>query len=305
MFLSGNNDATILPVLWLRLECSSRWKGLRANMTLHRPRSRGFAIEEICITSSLLPSGGQPLTFVHLSDLHVRAFREEHEQLIRLVNEREVDFVFVTGDIPGRKRNCGSAACRLIGALRSRYGVYACRGNWEAKRFARISFFERLMTQCGARTLINESEVVRTHAGRVMVSGVDDLLAGWPDFDSALVTEGPAADYGILLSHAPLAALLLTEHHRIQIVLSGHTHGGQIRVPWLWKRLLPACHAGFFDGLYRFRWGHLYVSRGVGTVGLPFRFRCPPEIAFFEVSAANRAVTSQSKDRGHSPRTAS
>ena len=118
------------------------------------------------------------------------------------------------------------------------------------------------------------------------ISSVDDLSLGWPDLGAVFEEQTPA-DYGVLLSHAPLAARFVPDGAGIDLVLSGHTHGGQIRFPLLWRRILPVCTGGYIAGLHATRWGHVYVSRGFGEAAwLPLRFRCPAEVAFFEVRPA-------------------
>jgi predicted MPP superfamily phosphohydrolase len=89
----------------------------------------------------------------------------------------------------------------------------------------------------------------------------------------------------VLLAHAPLAADLLDEAPGVDLLLAGHTHGGQVRLPLVWRVLVPPYRGRYLAGLYRTAWGHLYVNRGLGGVGpVPLRVRCPPELAVFHIS---------------------
>jgi len=118
---------------------------------------------------------------------------------------------------------------------------------------------------------------------------VDDLSLGWPNLQEA-TAEGPEAAYTVLLSHAPLAARFVGPAMGVDLLLSGHTHGGQIRIPLLWRLALPSCHGGYAHGLYREPWGYHYVSRGYDAGGvITLRFRCPREATFLEVSPKTRA----------------
>jgi len=253
------------------------------------PNGENFRTEHIELVTPHIAPGAPPLKFAHLSDLHMERFTARHERLVQRINDEDVDFVFLTGDILSSAPHTASGTARLLRGLRCRCGIYACRGNWEVRCGGRPSLLANWMGRAGVRLLINESESVPTPAGTVLVSAIDDLSAGWPDLESTLRPPQSDTHYSILLSHAPLAVRLLPERHGVHLVLSGHTHGGQIRIPWLWKHILPPCHGGFTDGLYAFGWGHLYVNRGFGTVGLPLRVFCPPEVAFFEVSGPDGA----------------
>ncbi len=245
----------------------------------------GFRIEEVTIGSSSLPAGAPPLRLCQVSDMHVRAVGPPHRQLVEVINERRPHFVFLTGDLVSRRSDSLSLLGRALSGIECSHGVFACRGNWEVRHGPRLAELKALMADWGVQLLVNESVAVETECGTVRVSAVDDLTAGWPDFQAALA-QSDRADCTILLAHAPLAARLIDERSGVDLVLSGHTHGGQIRVPVLWRLAQPACHGGFAAGLYRMPWGYVYVNRGFGTVGLPIRFLCPAEVTFLRVGRA-------------------
>ena len=249
-------------------------------------RGLGFRVEEVALTSGSLRHGAPPLRFAQLSDLHLRVFRKRHSRLVEVVNGRRPDFLCLTGDIITGKAFTWDVAEKLISQFDCPLGVFACTGNHEAKSIRRPAALKELMARWGATLLINESRVLETPAGKVRIGGVDDLAYGWPSFAEA-VRDGQEADYCILLSHAPLAARLIGTGSGVDLVLSGHTHGGQVRIPFLWRGVLPSGHGGFPDGLYDMGWGHLYVNRGFGgSKWMPLRFRCPAEVTFFEITPA-------------------
>jgi len=250
---------------------------------------RGFSTERVRLVADRLPADASALRFVHLSDLHLRALRPEHDRLVELIDTWAPDFIFLTGDLicgdPPRWPLVGE----LVGRMHATHGTFACRGNWEVESGPPVRELRRMMAGWGATLLVNESRRVRAGGGTVCVCGVDDLPTGWPDFEAAL-SGSAGADYVVLLSHAPLAARLAGRHGRVDLILSGHTHGGQIRVPLLWRMALPPCTGGFTAGLYRVGQTHLYVSRGFGANGpLPVRFRCPAEVTLFELDGATAA----------------
>jgi hypothetical protein len=248
--------------------------------------SLGFALEEVSLTSPRLRPGGPSLCLAHLSDLHLRRVRDRHRRLVRLLKERRPDVLCLTGDIIARPPATWEACAELLPRLAEGQPTFACAGNWEADFRGRQAELRAMMAGWGVELLVNESRTLDTPAGPVRVAGVDDMALGWPSFQDAL-GGGDGTAYTVLLSHAPLGMRFLTDERRADLVLSGHTHGGQIRVPLLWRLFLPLGHGGFVADLHRVGGAQLYVSRGFGAAAwLPFRFRCPAEVAFIEVRSA-------------------
>ena len=247
---------------------------------------RDFRVEHIEIAHPGLRRGAE-LTFAHISDLHLRRWGSQHERLVESLNACGPDFVFLTGDFLTARRHSAECAARLLAGLRARCGVYAVRGNWEVSCARPLRRLRALMQSWGALLLVNESRTVATAAGRVRIIGLDELWRGWPDLAQALAPDAQGAEFTLMLCHSPLAASLLPPGSGVDLLLSGHTHGGQIRIPFLWRRFLPRCHGGFSDGLYELDGLRLYVNRGFGAVGIvPLRFNCPAEAALFTVRPA-------------------
>ncbi|MHC4788235.1 MAG: metallophosphoesterase [Planctomycetota bacterium] len=251
----------------------------------HARNRLGFEVERIALRAPALRPDAPPLRFAHLSDLHIRVLRRRHERLVEIVNEERPDFLCVTGDIISGSPDTWELCEQLFSRFDCPGGIFACSGNWEIKSGLRHSALAEAMAGWGIELLLNESRTVETGAGRVLLAGVDDIALGWPNFREALA-DGQEARFTILLSHAPLAARFLSKEDGVNLVLSGHTHGGQMRIPGLWRLALPRGHGGFGAGLYAMDWGHLYVSRGFGAALIPLRLRCPAEVAFFEVRPA-------------------
>jgi hypothetical protein len=162
--------------------------------------------------------------------------------------------------------------------------VFACRGNWEVKHDSpRLSRQRQELAERGVQLLVNESVTMGLPAGRVRLAGLDDVLVGWPSMEETLA-RGTDADYTVLLAHAPMAAELPGRDGHADLVLCGHTHGGQVRVPLVWKALLPHGTGPYAAGLFDLEDRLLYVSRGFGNAGqLNWRWRCPAEVAIFEL----------------------
>ncbi len=143
----------------------------------------------------------------------------------------------------------------------------------------------------GIRVLSNACLPIERQGGRIWLAGLDDPVLGLPDPELAI----PAAirnlpnEPVLLMCHAPDFAdslLALPLGQAIGLMLSGHTHGGQVRLPLLGALQLPELGKKYVEGWFRLGAMQLYVNRGIGTVGVPFRLDCPPEITLFTLRAA-------------------
>ena len=242
-----------------------------------------FEITEISLGAAE-PADHPTVRFAHLSDLHLRRWGPQHEELVETLNGRALDFIFITGDFVSQQRpDTIRVLSRLLDALRAKRGIFAVRGNWEVLHAPPARTLRRIFREAGTELLLNESRTFSCGGKRICVAGLDDLCIGAPDFRMA--TRGcTAADTTLLLAHAPLAARLLEPDSAVDLVLSGHTHAGQVRLPLIWRLFLPHWHGGLIEGLYHLPHTRIYVNRGFGSVGiLPLRFRCPPEVTIFEI----------------------
>jgi len=241
-----------------------------------------------------LPPALVGLVVVHLTDLHLGRYNSAAylRGVVRRCNALEPDLVLLTGDyVHGSPRYIPRVA-DVIGGLRARLGVCGVLGNhdhWEGAAASR-----RELGRVGVRLLDNRRVWVdRTgvhHAARpgvLCVAGVGDLWEDRTDLDAALGGVDPRTPR-LLLSHNPdLAELARAREsgHRIDLMLSGHTHGGQVRLPFGGSLISPSRHGskydrGFVDGP-RFR---VFVSAGIGTTILPVRLLVRPEIVLFRLA---------------------
>jgi predicted MPP superfamily phosphohydrolase len=160
-------------------------------------------------------------------------------------------------------------------------------GNWERRGHllpddARIAY-----EKAGVRFLCNESATLKVGAARLGIVGLDDAVAGRPDVDGALA-DGGESDATIWLMHAPGYADLLPAAVRASVVLAGHTHGGQIRLPPI-PAFTPSGSGRFVAGWYSTAVAPLYVSRGIGTTGIRARLNCAPELPVLTLKSGARS----------------
>jgi predicted MPP superfamily phosphohydrolase len=240
-----------------------------------------------------LPTAFHGYRIVQLSDIHLDEYTEPFflERIVRQVNTLAPDLVLLTGDfithgsltfIAGSHalNRCAEILTTLTAPLR-----YAALGNHD------VSFngpaVVQALTSHGTPVLVNQYLPIERNGGRLWLCGVDDPGSSRPNLDLAIPSnpDGPV----LLMAHEPDYADRVIEHprgHLVDFMLAGHSHGGQIRLPFLGPLILPPMGEKYPEGLYRFNQMQLYVNRGIGTVGLPFRLNCPPEITVITLQPA-------------------
>jgi predicted MPP superfamily phosphohydrolase len=212
-----------------------------------------------------------------MSDLHIGNFdtKERGLEWARQVNRLEPDLVAVTGDLVTTGTAFYADVAEVLGAVRGRDGVFVSLGNhdqWDPDHLT------RLIEARGPRVLRNAWTSIRRGGAELIVAGVDDRMTGRDDIELTLAARPPRAPT-VLLSHYP-EFFAEAASRRVDLVLSGHTHGGQIAVPFMARRAsLSTLARQMRHGLHVRDTSRLYVHAGLGTTGPPFRLGVPPEIA--------------------------
>jgi predicted MPP superfamily phosphohydrolase len=261
--------------------------GSVAGLALYAGEISRHELETIHQTITLpgLPDAFAGMRIVQISDFHFEQFTEAFfmRRVVRRVNALKPDLVVLTGDFVSRaplpprtsvglSYHCAELLSEITCPLR-----YAILGNHDV--LVSAGAVTDALVSHGIPVLANSSVPLERDGQRMWLAGVKDVLQDRPDLDLALPASRDAVrEPLILLSHEPDFADRAVGHG-ISLVLSGHTHGGQIRLPFLPPLLLPDMGREYVHGFFRLRDGtQLYVNRGIGAVNLPFRFRCPPEI---------------------------
>lgn len=215
---------------------------------------------------------------LHLSDIHADDWTPAAaiERAVRLARQAEPDLIVLTGDYITRSPEALYPAARALSSLRAPLGVFACLGNhdiWDGRRRQVGETLQRL----GIRPLVNEAVRLQAPGGPLWVAGLDSAWGGRPDLKTTL-RHWNAAEPTLVLLHEPDAADRLAGQKLAVTQLAGHTHGGQVRAP-LWGAIQTP-HLGHKYVLGHYQTGdvHVYVNPGLGTLGLPFRFLCRPEV---------------------------
>jgi predicted MPP superfamily phosphohydrolase len=234
---------------------------------------RRLELSEATIAIRGLPEAFADLRILLVTDVHAgpfitrRTMRRTFDRLARV----PCDVVLLGGDLASSSVGEIERVGESFRRLRAPLGVWAVLGNHDHYTRQPDAVI-RILAGFGIRTLHNRSVALERDGACLSLAGVDDLNLGTPDLDAALAGTVPPV---ILLSHNPD---LLFEAARmgVALVLSGHTHAGQIRLPRL-PVLVRQSRFRLDQGRYRHRATELVVSRGLGAVGIPFRLNCPPE----------------------------
>lgn len=241
-----------------------------------------------------LPADLVGLRIVQLTDIHLGPFLSERElaRAVALANEFRPHLAVVTGDLISARRGPLEACLRALAGLRADAGVLGCHGNHEI--YAGVeALTTRLGAQKGLDFLRNDFRLLRFGGAALNVVGVDYQRRGQRYLREAgkLVRRDAV---NLLLSHNP-DVFPVAADLGFQFILAGHTHGGQVNVEILGENLNVARFwTPYVYGLYRSPQAAIFVSRGLGTVGIPMRLGAPPEVVCVRLcrvaSRAHRAA---------------
>ena len=234
-------------------------------------------VERVRLPIAGLPEGLSGLSIAHLSDFH--AGRHVSAEYVRRVAQQTLalhpELIALTGDFVDRNIKYSAACAGALSILRAPLGVHVVLGNHDYWTDAAV--VEADLLRAGLSTMHNQSRRLARCGAEFYVVGVDDVRRRKANLEQALRDVPPSAPK-LLLVHEPDFADYVPGNHWL-VQLSGHSHGGQIRVPRLGPLLLPSWGRKYPAGLYRMPGGMwLYTTRGVGLAMPPVRVNCPPEI---------------------------
>lgn len=240
------------------------------------------------ISSPNVPPSFQDFKIVQFSDTHV-GFHfsvDQLRQLISKINTLQPDVLVFTGDLvddPKQFQTYNSLA-KALSESEAKYGKFWVYGNHDHGGYG-TDVIKEVMDQAGFTLLQNNHTVIEKGMERIVIAGVDDVILGKPHLEAALKHVNPDL-FTLLLVHEPDIATAAATYP-VDVQLSGHSHGGQIRLPFIGDLYTPDYAEKFIKGKYILndRPFKLYVNSGIGTTRLPYRFLCPPEIHVFTLHA--------------------
>jgi predicted MPP superfamily phosphohydrolase len=226
-----------------------------------------------------LPDALHGMRLVQLTDIHMGPFlgAPELARAVAMANETNAHVALVTGDLISGPGDPLDACIESLSHLRAQLGIYGCLGNHE--RFAEAEDYTQAQgARFGLRFLRHEAVKLNYAGTQVNLAGVDYQRFNRPYLTRAEELVDPAA-FNMLLSHNP-DVFPVAARKGFPVTISGHTHGGQVRFEILQQDLNVArFYTQYVDGLYRQGGSSIFVSRGIGTIGLPARLGSPPEVA--------------------------
>ena len=238
-----------------------------------------LTVEKVKIYLERLPKNLEGFRIVQLSDVHHSPFTHLDfiKRAVEISNELKPDMFVLTGDFVSHEPEYIAPVAEVLGELKSEFGSFACLGNHD--HWTDAEQVTKSLRDAKIPVLINEGFRFTARDASFWLCGVDDYMAGTVDLRAALRGSFPD-EMKLLLAHNP-KSLARAARAGIDLILSGHTHGGQVRLRDEEKKILP--RRKFASGLYRRKDSQIYITRGIGTVVLPVRFGCPPEISLIEL----------------------
>lgn len=221
-----------------------------------------------------------PVRMVHFTDSHFIRMTKRDLNAIKIINGLEPDIICFTGDFVEKEKGIEDAG-RFFGQLKSRHGTFAVLGNND-NRVGKDKVTERIL-KSGTRILDNETLEIELNGARVSITGINDTRKKMDNYEKA-VRNLKDGGIKIFLCHSPEGFVDL-KGKKFDLILTGHTHGGQVCFPPfgpLVKNINK--NREYYSGKYFIGDTLIYVSRGVGLSVLPFRFLCPPEIVYIEIT---------------------
>ncbi|HZR58784.1 MAG TPA: metallophosphoesterase [Terriglobales bacterium] len=267
-----------------------------ADATILEPNDPQLVRVEIPLTR--LPRSFDGFTIAQLSDFHYDEVFSviPIRKAVKRVNDLHPDLIVLTGDfvtvpmpddfLPEKSANrytvkeairTAAPCAKLLHRLRARLGVFAILGNHDV--FSAPDFITKCLSDRGIPVLRNSSIPIEVGKARFWLAGIDDVMQGTPDLNGAL-NSIPKDEAVVLLSHEPDFADEAS-HHPIDLQLSGHSHGGQIWLPIIGAPWLPPFARKYPRGKYQIGGLTLYTNIGLGTIRIPMRLNCTPEITLF------------------------
>lgn len=224
-----------------------------------------------------IPSGLEGFRIALLSDFHLYPhIQVEHiRRAVDLANRLKPDLALLTGDYVDSTASAVYDLAPELARLDAKFGIYSILGNHDLWTDADLIRVE--LERQGLPVLVNRALTLNIGRERLVLAGLDDTWSGHPDLRVALA-QAPSDLPTIVMMHEPDLADTLSLDGRVSLQLSGHSHGGQVRLPRRGAPVLPYLGSKYDAGLYRVRDMWVYTTRGVGVVGPPVRLNCRPEV---------------------------
>jgi len=249
--------------------------------------NKALMITEITVVDDRIPESFEGFRIAQISDLHNALFGEDNEKLLEMLKQARPDIIVITGDLIDANRTNVHISADFCEKALDLAPVYFVTGNHEAGALNKYKDLKNRLTNMGVQILEENFEIIEKNGEKLCIAGISD--PGFlPEFSSELekLMIETSEFYTVLLSHRP-ELIHEYKNYGAELVLTGHAHGGQIRVPFIGGLMAPGQGAfpDYDAGLYQEGTTRMIVSRGLGNSRFPFRVNNRPEIVVAVLSA--------------------
>ena len=247
-----------------------------------------FQVERVRLKLKRLPRSFSGIRIAQISDIHMGGWmnQERLQEVMDLITEEKPDVLLITGDfLIGHQFDETSPQLlqdliTVLSPLSQRIPTFAVLGNHDY--WTNAEAVRNMFSTCGIRDLTNTVFTLTRANVHLHICGVDDIWEGVPNLE-LIASQLTYNSVSILLAHEPDFADKSARTGRFDVQVSGHSHGGQVVLPFLGPPILPYLGRKYPSGLYKIGEMYQYTNRGVGMAGLPVRWNCRPEITIFEL----------------------
>jgi hypothetical protein len=239
----------------------------------------GYRTPRLTVTLPYLPAGWDGATIAVIADMHIGPYStlDDARAIVHLCNNLQPDIIALVGDYVSEAAAISRALVEVLRDLRCNIGKFAVLGNHDY--WSDPAAMRHTLQSADIDLLCNAHRTVSRNDTPLCIAGVDDLWSTRPGPDiQATLADVPTSTCRIVLCHNPDYVVQLPTQPRVDLMIAGHTHGGQVRLPLLGAPILPITHREYAEGLTTAPRCKVFTSRGLGMVSVPVRFNCPPEL---------------------------
>jgi len=255
----------------------------------------GLITNEIVINEDSLPDSYDGIKIVHITDIHYKRIitEERIDEIIEEVNLINPDIVVFTGDLLDKDSNITEDDEKLLSSklvkLNAKYGKYATIGNHDYMFDKQI--LANIYANSNFKLLDNDYDIIYNEKKEnIFIGGVTTVSYDEADIDKTMeyFNDNDDISYKIILVHEPdYADTIIDKYPTVNLILSGHSHNGQINIPYIKEFFLPLYSRKYFEGHYKINDTNLYISSGIGVSRINFRLFNRPSINLYRLNKVN------------------
>ncbi|MBQ8192770.1 MAG: metallophosphoesterase [Bacilli bacterium] len=251
----------------------------------------GLITKEYKIETHNISNSFSGLKIVHFSDLHYLRIvnKEELQKVVNEINIINPDIVFFTGDLIDKDYDLSDSdkenLINLLNSINSKYGKYSVIGNHDYVK--EESLIKEIYENSNFKLLKNDYDIIySSNNDKIFIGGTDTFSYDKADIDKVMeyFKEKEDISYKIILAHEPDYIDTIVSKYNIDLVLSGHSHNGQVNIPFIKKIFLPYGSKKYYENYYKVKNTDLYISSGIGQSRINFRLFNRPSINFYRIN---------------------